>query len=402
MQPLEGIKVVGFMWWITGPATARMLAVGGAEVVRVESTGRYDLLRMTSPFKDNKPGLNRSGEFALFGSNAYSMTLDFTHPRGLEIARRLVAWADVVIENYSSGVVERRGLGYKDCKKIKQDIIMLSISGVGRGGPHPEMRGHGIGGTAFSGFGEVTGWPDRYGTLPHGAYTDFIVPRLAVCAILAALDYRNRTGKGQYLDMSQWEAGVEFLAPAILEYTANNQIMTRMGNRSSRAVPHGAYRCRGEDTWCVIAVHTDEEWKNFCKVIGNPVWTEDPKFATILGRLKNVEELDRLVEEWTIDYPPEEVMTLMQASGVPAGVVQNAKDIFDDPQLKHRDHFKLLDHPEIGEFPYEKPCFRLSRTPVEIKMPAPCLGEHTEHVCREILGMTDSEFVELLNEGVFK
>ena len=257
-------------------------------------------------------------------------------------------------------------------------------------------------GSAFSGFGEVTGFPDRLPRAAFGAYTDHVVPRLAMPAVLAALDYRRRTGKGQYLDMSQWEAGVEFLAPTILEYTVNERVMTRMGNRSGQAAPHGAYRCRGDDRWCVIAVYTDEEWRSFCKVIGNPAWTKEPKFGIMLDRLENADELDRLVEEWTINYPPEEVMTLMQASGVAAGVVQNAEDIFNDPQLKHRHHFKVLDHPELGTFPYEMPAFRLSKTPAEIKKPAPCLGEHTEYVCKKCLGMSDEEFLGLLNEGAFE
>lgn len=401
-RPLEGIKVVAFAWWVTGPITAKYLGAGGAEVIKVESFEHYDSSRLTTPYKDNKSGLNRSGYFAKFNSDVYSMVLALASPRGLEIARRLVSWADIIIENYRGGVIEKLGLGYDDCKKIKPDIIMMSLSGTGRTGPLADMRGHGITGTAFSGFGHLTGWPDRGGALPFGAYTDFIVPRLAVIALLAALDYRRRTGKGQYLDISQWEAGIEFLAPAVLEYTANHRVMTRRGNRSRRAAPHGAYRCRGDDRWCVIAVHTDEEWKSFGKVIGSPAWTQAPRFATMLGRLENADELDRLVESWTINHSPEEVMTLMQASTVPAGVVENAADIHNDPQLEHRRHFKPLEHPELGIHPYEMPAYRLSQTPIEIRMPAPCLGEHTEYVCKEILRMSDEEFLQLLEEGILQ
>ena len=202
--------------------------------------------------------------------------------------------------------------------------------------------------------------------------------------------------------MSQYENGVHFMAPLILDYVVNQRVANRMGNRYPYAAPHGAYRCRGEDRWCAIAVFTDEEWQSFCKVIGNPAWTNDPKFSTLLARKENEEELDRLVEEWTINHSAEEVMSMMQAAGVAAGTVQTAEDLLEhDPQLKHRHFFWELEHPEIGKYRARRPPFMLSKSPCELRR-APLLGEHNEYVLKEILGMSDEEIAELVIEGVIE
>ena len=242
------------------------------------------------------------------------------------------------------------GLVYEELKKVNPDIIMLSTCMQGQTGPHHTHPGFGLTLTALSGFNHITGWPDRE---PENlfTYTDFIGPHFNVLAILAALDYRCRTGKGQYLDVSQYENGVHFLAPLILDYVVNGRVANRTGNRYPYAAPHGAYRCRGDDRWCTIAVFTEAEWQNFVLVIGNPAWASSPKFITLEVRKDNEDELDRLVEEWTINYTAEEVMSMMQGVGVSAGVVQTGEDLLErDPQLKHRHFFQELDHPEVGKY----------------------------------------------------
>jgi benzylsuccinate CoA-transferase BbsF subunit len=255
--------------------------------------------------------------------------------------------------------------------------------------------------TALAGFSQIAGWPDHE-PLFLGVYTDFIVPRFNTLAILAALDYRRRTGRGQYLDASQYEASLHFMAPLILDYAANQRIAMRMGNRSANAAPHGAYRCRGEDRWCAIAVFTDEEWQSFGQVIGNPALTNNPKFSTLPARKENEDELDKLVEEWTINHPPEEVMNLMQAAGVAAGIVATGEDMLEyDPQLKHRHFFWELDHPEIGKYRAAGPAFVLSKSHREVRS-APLLGEHSEYVLKEILGIADDEIAELVMEGILE
>ena len=189
------------------------------------------------------------------------------------------------------------------------------------------------------------------------------------------------------------------MAPPIMDYMINGRIMTRVGNRSTHAAPHGVYRCLGEDRWCAIAVSTDEEWRNFCRVIGNPGWTRDPRFATFMGRKENEDELNVLVEQWTMNYPADEIMSRMQAAGVPAGVAASGQDLFSDPQLKHRGTHVVLEHPEIGPHIYQPPPYRMSKTPPELTMPAPCIGQHNEYILKEVLGMSDDEVAALVVAG---
>jgi len=363
---------------------------------------RLDINRAAAPYKDNIPGINRSGVWAAYNSNKLGMSLNLSHPKGIEVAKRLVAWSDVVGENFVPGVMERWGLDYGELKKVKSDIIMYSSSNLGQTGPLASQPGYGGQLVAYAGISHLTGWPDRMSVDPYGAYTDFIAPRFLVAAVLAAVDYRRRTGKGQFLDLSQIEVGIHYIAPVILDYTVNKRIETRDGNRCPYAAPHGAYPCQGNDRWCAIGVFSDEEWNALCQVMGNLEWTKEARFATLLGRKENEEELNESLGEWTRGFTAEEVMEKLQAAGVPAGVVKNAADIQDDPQLAHRHYYWQLEHPEIGMHYYEGPGFALSKTPAEIRMPAPLLGQHTEYVCREILGMSDEEFVDLSNQGVFE
>ena len=402
-QALEGIKAVDFSWYWAGPSIPMWLAHHGAQVVRIESLTRPDQARGLGPYKDGIAGLNRSGGFANFNSNKYGMALNLNHPRGLEVARKLIAWADITVENFTPGTMERRwGLGYEGMKKIKPDIIMVSTSPMGQTGPEAQQAGFGVELVSRVGFGHFVGWPDQEAVGVAGALTDTITPPTAVVGIMAALDYRRRTGKGQYIDLSQHEASVQFLAPALLDYTVNGREGGKIGNRHPYAAPHGAYCCQGDDRWCTIAVFTDKEWEAFCKVIGKPELTKHPKFATVLARKENEEELNRLVEDWTVNFPPEEVMRKMQAAGIGAGVVESGKDLVEDPQLEHRHQFWTLNHPEMGPCIYGGPAFKLSETPAELHMPAPCFGEHTEYVCTHLLGMSDEEFTGLLAEGVFE
>jgi benzylsuccinate CoA-transferase BbsF subunit len=396
----EGVKVADFSWHAAGPMIVKFLADFGATVVHIESAIRVDGLRMTPPFKDNKPGVNRSPSFADYNDNKYGITLNLKHPRGLEIAKKLIAWADVMAESFLPGTMKRFGLGYEEVCRIKPDIVMLSSCNQGQTGPNAHRPGFGTQLTAHAGFVNLTGWPDRSPVLPWGAYTDFTSGKLGAFILIAALDYRRRTGKGQYIDLSQYESSLHFIAPLLLDFAINGRVASRQGNASA-AAPHAVYPCLGEDRWCAIAVHSDDEWVSLCRVMGKPELAQDPRFATLLERKKNEVELDRLIGEWTRHQPAEELMTGLQAVGVAAGIVQTTEDIMNDPQLKHRHHFWELEHPEIGRHNYESPGFKLSKTPCNLDMPGPLLGQHTEYVCTQILGMSDAEFVELLEQGVF-
>ena len=400
-QALQGVKVADFSWVAVGPATAMMLAHHGAQVISIESLSRPDPLRTIPPMKDGIRGMNRAGVYADYNSNKYNLGLDLNHPRGVEVAKKIIAWADVVVESYSPGTMKNKwGLGYEDIKKIKPEIIMLSTSMVGQTGPAARNIGFGVELISLIGFNHFVGWPDRGPTPLLTAYSDFLTPPIGVVAIMAALETRLKTGKGQWIDLAQFEVSLHYLAPALLDYIVNGRDVGRRGNYHCCAAPHGAYRCQGDDRWCVISVFTDEEWQSFCRVIGKPAWADDPEFASLLGRKKREDELNKLIEEWTINYTPEEIVALMQANGIAAGVIEDGKDVLEDPQLKHRHHFVALNHSEMGQYMTEATPFKLSKTPLEVHMPAPCLGEHTEHVCTQILGMSDEEFVELLTEGV--
>lgn len=396
------IRIAAFTWAIVGPLIVKYFADYGATVIRIESTSRPCTLRTTPPFKGERVGFDRSGYFAHTNSNQFSMSLNMSHPRAREVAKRLVSNVDIVVENFTPGVMEKWGLTYEELAKVKPDLIMLRSSSLGKTGPYAERSGFGMLLDGLAGFSNLIGWPEQEPQPIGIPYCDVIGPPFAASALIAALLYKRRTGKGQLIDISQLEAAIQFLAPSILDYTANGKVGSRTGNSSSSAVPHGVYPCKGKDCWCAIAVFGDDEWDSFCQVVGKPEWATDPKFATFLARKRNEAELDDLISQWTRAYKAEEVMSKLQRAGVAAGVVANAADLYSDPQLRHRKHFWLLKHKELGDFSYVGQPSILSETPYSIARPSPCLGEHTEQVCTEIIGMSDDEFVELLTDGVFE
>jgi benzylsuccinate CoA-transferase BbsF subunit len=400
-RPFEGIKILDFTWTATGPFTLNPLAFYGATIIKVESRERYDALRSLGPFKDGNPRPENSYYFTYCQvGKRYNISLNMSHPRGIELAKKLVSWADVVADSYATGTMERWGLDYENLKKIKPDIIMFRTCMHGHTGPLAKQHGQGFILTALSGVDSLISWPDRAPSGAFGALTDFIAPQFNTITLIAALDYKRRTGKGQYIDQSQHEASMQLISPLILDYTVNRRDFTANGNRSDYAAPHGIYRCNGDDRWCAIAVFTDEEWKSFCSVIGNPSLANNTRFASLSDRKQNEDELDRLVEKWTLKHTPQEVMNLMQSSGVAAGVVSNGKDQAEDPQLAHYNYFEEMEHPTVGRIPfYHGPPFRLSDTPYEIDR-ATLIGEHNDYVYTQLLGIPDEEWVQLINEGV--
>jgi benzylsuccinate CoA-transferase BbsF subunit len=263
------------------------------------------------------------------------------------------------------------------------------------------MPGYGVPLTAISGLTYLCGWPDRQPTGPYGSYTDYLVPRFNLLAIAAALDYRRRTGEGIYLDAAQLESSVQFVAPILLDYQANGHISGRTGNRDERGAPHGVYPCRGIEQWIAISVMSEGEWRGFCRAIGQPSWTRSPEFSSFRARKENEERLDQRVAAWTSDRTAREAMEILQAEGVPAGVVNSGKDLGEDPQLRHDRYFTRLSHPEMGEVDYAPHSITFSRSPQRVYR-SPCLGEHTEQVCKEILGFSDEAFEQLKGEGVFE
>jgi len=398
----EGIKVIDFGWAIAGPLTLKYLTDYGATVVCIESFQRPDLLRTATPYKDEIPGVDRAGYFAYFAANKYSISLNLNKHDGLDIARKLITWADVVADSHRPGVMERWGLSYDDVVKINPDVIMIRNSNQGLTGPaatHPGLGNHINGLTGIVNF---VGWPGQEPISLMVAYSDYLVPHFAAAALIGALDYRRKTGKGQLLDISQFEIGLQLFAPALINYSVNGLEEKQKGNSCDYAAPHGVFRCKGNDRWCTISVFDDLEWQAFCNAIGKPDLLKDSKFSDIRSRKQNEAKLNSLIEQWTIQREAEEVMKLLQKAGVGAGVVQNAKDLYGDIQLKERECFWVADHKELGTFSHLGQPSRLSKTLAKLYRAAPCLGEHTEYVCRELLGMSQEKYDEYLVEGVFE
>lgn len=403
-KALNGIRVVELAYAGVGPQITRELAEHGATVVRIESHRAPDPLRMMSPFKDFQSGLNRSAFGACYNTQKYSISIDLNKAKGLEIAKQLVMWSDIFLDGMTPGTTEKWDLDQKGIRNIKPDIIYATTSQLGRNGPDAAFSGWGYMLMAISGFTNITGWPERTPVNTFASYTDYVAPWYMVVALVGAIDYRNRTGRGMTINQSQLESSLQFLSPAILDYNVNGRILDRKANRHPFAAPHGVFPCRSsgvdEERWIAVAVLTDTEWRAFCGVIDKPSWIEDPKFAHVVARKENEDELEELIVKWTRDYSAEEIVLMMQKAGVPAGVVQTPEDLFHDPQVKHREHFRQLNHPEIGWHSYNAPAYRLSKTPCEISKPGPCLGEDNEFVFKEILDLTDDDIEALLIEGV--
>ena len=402
-KPLDGVNVLDFCWVAVGPMTTKYLGEYGATVVRVESAKRPGTLRSAAPFPGGVAGINRSAYFASYNANKMGITVDMRHPRARELMLRLAGWADIVTENFTPGTMEGWGLGFEELRAVNPALVMFSASMMGRGGPMERQPGFGPVLSSLVGLTNVTGWPDRTPVNPYGAYTDFIVPRFAVAAILAALDHSRRTGEGRHLDLSQLETSMHFLAPFLLDYTANGREQQRQGNRDAAAAPHGVYPCAGEDRWLALACETGQQWRSLIELAepdGGPLHADH--FATLLSRKANEDELDRLIADWTVKHEQRPLMEALQGAGIPAGIINDPRDLFEDPQLQHRQHFRWLDHPEIGPYATDRSEFELSLTPGSLDTPAPLLGQHTEHFLRDVVGLTEDEYRSLEADGALE
>jgi len=385
---LDGVRILDFTWVLAGPYATRILADFGAEVIKVQ------------PLLPQAEDEFSRGYYNTWNRNKLGITLNLNKPQGVALAKRLVGISDAVVENFTPRVMTNWGLDYPSLKKLKPDLIMLSMSTMGNTGPWRDYVGFGPTVQAFSSITYLTSFPGKPPIGLGTSYADHIAGLLACLALLGAVEYRQRTGEGQYIDVSQVEAMSSLLGSAILEYIVNGKSPEPVGNSSTQAAPHNIYRCQGDDRWCAIAVFSDEEWQGFQRALGNPPWAKDKRFATLSGRLENADELDRLVGEWAREHTAEEVMTLLQRQGVAAGVVQNASDLANDSQLKERGFFIKLDHPELGKTISDATPIKLSDTPAKYSRAAPVLGRDNDYVYKRLLGMSEDEMVELRRQGV--
>jgi benzylsuccinate CoA-transferase BbsF subunit len=393
--PLAGIRVADFTWVWAGPYCTLQLAHLGAEVIRVETSTRVCVTRLLPPWADGEFGINRSGYFNQYNQGKLSLALDLKQPEAVEIAKRLVAESDVVCENFAAGVMDRMGLGYDVLRRIKPDLVMIALSGYGATGPESHYVSYGPAQVPLSGMSSLTGyrdWPPMHVGISYGDPNGGLHGAVAV---LAALHHRARTGQGQYIDMSQQETSIAVLAEAVAEYTMNGIQPPRDGNRDPHMAPHGVFRCAGEERWVAIAVRNDPEWGRCAQAMGAAALAADPRFVTLAGRKENEDALEALIGAWTASRSPEEVVATLQAAGIPAFTSMSNRDLSGDPQLKASGFFVSLPHPEVGVRQHAGIPWRMSRTPTEVRRAAPCLGEHTDYVMREILGYAAEEIARL-------
>lgn len=382
-----GLKVVDFTWMIAGPVISQYLSTYGATVVHVECRRRPDPMRsMVGPFAGGRPGFDRAAKFVQVNTGKLGLALDLGVPAGLDLARRLVSWADVVVECFTPGTMERWGLDYPSLAASRPDLVYLSSSLLGRGGLYAGYGGFGDMGAALSGFHAATGWPDRGPNAPYSAYTDAVLPPFAAAALLAALDDRRRTGRGQHIELSHLETGLHFLGAAVLEHSLTGQDLARRGNRGRATAPHSVYPVAGEDAWIAIVCRDDADWEALCSVLGAPALAGRPEFAGCAGRLAAGNTLDQRIAGLTVGWEGGALMTALQERGVAAGLVQDARALLADPQLAALGYLQELDHPEIGRLRYEGPRFLLNGAIARLRR-GPLLGEHTRHVLYDLLGL---------------
>jgi len=398
---LEGIHVLDFTWVAVGPITTKYLADNGADVIKIESATHIDVLRAAPPYADGKFGVNRSQFFADYNTSKKGVTLNLSHPKARELVMRLVPWADVVVENFTPKVMRAWELDYEHLRRVKPDLILLSSCLQGQTGPQSSMPGFGQLMAALSGFYYISGYGDGGTAPPYGAYTDYITPRFAAAVLVAALDYRRRTGQGQFIDVSQFEASLHFLAPALIDYFATGRVLQPQANRSERYAPHGAYRCRdhdGGERWISIAVADDRQWQGLLGALGNPRC--DQRFATMLGRLENFDALDDFIAAQVRERDVWELTAALQQAGVAAYPVQSCLDLHQDENLESFGFWNWLEHKEIGPAPYMGLEHRLSATPGQLRWAAPTLGQHTDEVLHGMLGLSSEEIEQLRKDGV--
>ena len=388
---LSGLRVLDFTRVMAGPYATRMLADFGAEVIKIQS-------KKSATGADS----NSSRYFSMWNRNKRSITLDMDYPEARELFLMLTSLSDVVIENFSPRVMANWRLQYKKLKDVKSDLIMVSMSGMGQAGPWKDFVAFGPTIQALSG---VTYLSSFNKDSPMGlgfAYADVIAGLYAVVAVLGALEYRDRTGTGNYIDLSEYEAVCTLLGPALLDTLINQREMLPQGNYSEYipAAPYGCYRCVGEDRWCVIAVFNETEWQALVKTMGSPEWACEERFSTLPKRKEHAKALDKLFEQWTVQHEAEELMNLLQEAGVPAGVVQNASDLAKDPQLLARDYFVRLHHPVLGDTISDASPIKFAGGTRGDWKAAPLLGEDNQYVYLELLGLTEKELSSYIKRGI--
>lgn len=410
-RPLDGVRILELGMVFVLPLALTPLAALGADVIKVEAADRPDSVRWGPP-PDNRPrpdSYNHGAHFQMLNRNKRGIALDLAHPRGREILLRLAAVSDVVAENFTPRVLENLGLTYEHLRAVNPNIILLSSSGFGQTGPWRNYRAYGPNTESVDGLMQITGYPDgppvRGGAGGLGvAFTDVSGAYFGTFAILAALERRQRTGEGAWLDLSHYEAGVVTIPEAVMDYSMNGRIRGRTANRNPQRVPQGCYRCKGNDRWVAISIAGDDEFRTFTRLLGQPTLADDDRFVTVESRWKAHDELDEIITAWTSVRESEEVELLLQTADLEGTRVANPQDVWFDRQLHSRGFFEMVapaaTAPDVGPRPHLRPAWKTSVARPGGARRAPEFGQHTEEVLRELLSLSDDELAELAAEGV--
>ncbi len=405
-KPLDGIRILDLSRIWAGPYATKLLADMGADIIKIESTGRYDNHRGavrpaagSGNYPEGEPGedpWNRNGWFNSLHLSKFGLTLDLATPRGKELFAELVSISDVVIENFRRGVLARLGFDYDTLRALRPDIILVSMPAFGNKGPWKDFIQYGIGQEQLAGMAYMTGYADEAGPMKSGInHGDPITGSHSAGAILASLIYRRRVGEGLMVDLSHLDSSISLIGEYILDLQMNGREPKRWGNRHPNMAPHGIYRCAGDDDWVAIAVADDNEWAALCEAMGCPELSSDPRFADALTRWNHQNILDSIIGEWTADKDKRELAELLQRAGVPATPVMSSEDIFDDPHFQERELMELVDHPSTGPHFLPGIGWKMSKTPGSIRWPTPRLGEHNKEILTSLLGIESGEFKRL-------
>ena len=403
--PLNGVRIVEMGQLIAIPFAMKMMADMGAQVIRLESTGRLESYRSDSVYRNEIHGefWNRGANFYEQNRNKLGITLDLGRAEGLEILRQLIAVSDVFAENFTPRVIRNFGLEYEDLRKIKPDIIMVSSTGYGYSGPWANFGATGPATEGAAGLAYATGYEGGTPVMAEIPYVDYTAGEHTVFAVMTALLSRLQTGDGQFIDVSQTQTSAATIPEILLDFAANEREPTRIGNSDPVMTPHGCYPCAGEDRWIVIAVSEDSEWQGLCKVLGREEWVADERFHSTFSRWQNREELDHMLGEASAFWHPHSLMEELQGNGVPAGAVLDSKDLLFNAHLTERGFYEVVKHhhsTDMPPLPYAGRPWKLSETPAVPPKAAPLMGEHNEFVLRELLGLTQADVAGLEDEGV--
>ncbi len=400
--PLDGIRVLDFTWVWAGPYCTMLLAMLGAEVIKVEGPNSLDLGRRSIvwPVAEPEPleiPINQGASFNAINMSKLGVTVDLQKPQGVDLIKRLVAISDVVVDNMRAGSMERLGLGYEALREVKPDIIVLSSTGRGSQGPEKDYAGYATIHCAIGGSAHITGYPDQPPSTTTGD-VDLMNATTSAFAVVAALYHRGETGEGQFIDYSQCEGVTSLIGEVLLDYEMNGRSPGRVGNRDELMAPHNLYPCWGVDRWAALAVETDGEFAALAGVIGRPELADDPRFADAPARKRNEEELDEIIAEWTRPRDRDRVVEILSEAGLAAAPSRNAEELIRDPHLRERGAFVEVDHPEVGPREFVSAPWKMSDYEPPARH-APLLGEHNDYVFGEILGLSEAELAELRSEG---